>query len=195
MALQDPATGKLVMTDVSGQRIDVDFVDYKRALALETLCPGLIVLEASRIATGHSEASLIRKLGTPSRVLEPNHSRSRDESLAYYRRLMLAHPNTMHYYALRSLQESAGRGWFKVVEWESTRVGKLRAYLDADTKRGPFRIQLLHIVLPPAKADAVGFIPGQSMVLERRTAPTLRWDVGTNAISVVQPQADEGNAK
>lgn len=190
MAFQDPATGKLVMADAGGQRIDLEFVDYRRALASETVCPDVVFLDGSRIATGHNEASLIRKLGEPSRIVEPSHQRSREQSVAYFRELMLRHPNTMHYYALLPLQGS--EGWFRVVEWDSTSVGIVRAYLIADSAVGPFRIQLLHVVLPPTDIAYVRYVPGQERLLERQAPPKLTWDVSTNTVTVARQSTDDG---
>ena len=186
IALPDPATGKLIMADARGQRIDVESVDYRQALASETLCPAVVILDGSRIAPGHNEASVIRKLGAPSRVPEPAHRRSREENVQYFRELMFKHPNTMHYYALLPLQES--EGWFKLVEWDSTPVGTIRAYLKADSASGPFLVQLLHVVLPPINPADVRSVPGQEMLLERQAPPGLTWNVSTNTISRLSDQ-------
>jgi len=181
---QEAATRTLVLADSRGHEIDLDFVDYQRALASETLCPDTVVLDGVRIATGHSEASLVRKLGAASRVAEAPHRRSREESVRYFRELMMEHPNTMHFYALLTCQES--EGWFKVIEWDSSPVGKLRAHLIADSSAGPYRVQLLHVVLPPVDTSAVRFLPGTPMRLERDVPPRLTWNVSTNTIAVKQ---------
>jgi len=127
--------------------------------------------------------------------VEASHQRSKEESLQYYRKLMLAYPNTMHYYVLLSLQEAAASGWFKVLEWDSTPVGKIRAYLVADTEHDQFRIELLHVELPPANTAAIRFVPGSYMVLERQSPPTVVWNAGLNTLSVVRGRSQDTNVK
>lgn len=159
-------------------------VDYKRALAEQTLNPQQILVDGQILKPGQSEAQVSRLLRTA-----PTHSadweeRTEQDQCEFLLTLLRAHPNSMHLYGLGDLKQRRMSGQFRTAEWQIMGVGRLSAYLHRRATTDPDQTYLFHLKLDPARADAVQQVRGRATVLIRPGPPRVQWDVDLNRVTI-----------
>jgi len=166
-----------------------DLVDYREALAVETLAPDRVTIDTMQIRIGMAELKLVKLLGNTYVEHEKPEFRTKEKQWSYLHGLLQRNNNSMHYYILAELYyQKQLAGWFKVYTWHLEGVGELRSFLVSDKEEGPFRVYLLHLVLEPVAVDQVNYKMGvEGLHVVRKGVRLVEWDVDKNTVIIDGP--------
>jgi hypothetical protein len=172
-------------------------VDYRRALASETLAPDRVTVNGQAVSTALSEAALVKRLGSEYRVHEGWTARDAERQCQYLDSLARAHSNPMHYYILVDRLHERLSGSFRICEWTVRGVGRLRAFLHRPNESATARVWLLHLVMSPVPETSVAYTRSGSLHVVRRGPPKVEWDTARNRVviaptTVSAPMPDGG---
>ena len=159
-------------------------VNYRRALASETLAPKRATIGGRTFSTGQTDAILERALGPKCDVAEDWSERDAEHQCEYLRSLGASNSNSMHYYILEEQNRRHLAGWFRVCQWKLPGVGTLRAFLHRRASSGPAEVYLLQLVVSPIPEREVSYSKGSSLRVVRAGPPRVEWDVQRNFITI-----------
>ena len=148
-------------------------VNYRRALASETLAPKRATIGGRTFSTGQTDAILERALGPKYDVAEDWSERDAEHQCEYLRSLGASNSNSMHYYILEEQNRRRLAGWFRVCQWKLPGVGTLRAFLHRRASSGPAEVYLLQLVVSPIPEREVSYSKGSSLRVVRAGPPRV----------------------
>ena len=165
-----------------------DGVDYKNALARETLAPDLIIFHDGQIKTGMSERQIIETLGSDFKIIEKYNYPTRKQQRVYLNFLLSSNDNSMHYYILADVfYDQKLEGWFRIYEWEISDV-KIWAFVVLQVKWfkiSPPAVWLLHAAMTPVEDSNVKYIKSDSLILIRHGLCDIRWNASSNTLQII----------
>ena len=159
-------------------------LDYRQALATETLLPQRVIVDGRTVSTGLSEAALERSLGTRYRVIEDWAARDAEQQCACLRSVGLSNSNSMYHYILEDRNVRRLSGSFRVCGWEIPGVGELRAFLHKPADSAVAHAYLLQLAMTPVAESTVSYARGSALRLIRSGPPRVEWDIPRNRVMI-----------
>jgi hypothetical protein len=165
-----------------------DCVDYKNAIARETLAPDHIIVHNGRIDTGMSEKEIIDILGAEYKIIEKYNYRTKKQQREFLNLLLSSNDNSMHYYILAHVfYDLQLQGWFKIYEWQICDV-RIWAFLVLQLKCfkiGPPFVWLFHVTMTPTEENNVKYLKADSLILVRHGQCDIIWNASSNTLQII----------